>query len=115
MERLRLATPEEVASIKAEGDLQEGCQVVALTTQAGTPLAVIRAAVEVDPVKFPEDFPDRLKAVFLRDIETHLAAKGAISYYFNIAADNSDWQQVVKTWGAEQISVSPEIRFKKVL
>jgi len=115
VDRLRLATPEEVEGIKLRSDLQDGCQIVALNTQAGTPLAVIRLAVEVDPVIFPEGFPDRLKAVFLRDIETHLAAKGTMNYYFNVAASDEAWQAVIKTWGAEQVSPGPEIRFKKAL
>ena len=115
MERIRLATKEEVESIKAVADLSEGCLVLALTTQSGVPLAAIRTVVEADPMIFPADFPDRLKAVFVRDIETTLAAKGAPFYYFNIAASDEAWQKVALGWGAEQVSPAPEIRFKKSL
>jgi ActR/RegA family two-component response regulator len=115
LERLRLATEAEVEAIKEGADLDASCQVVALTTQAGTPTAVIRLAVEVDPINLPAEFPDRLKAVFVRDIETHIASKGVTKYYFNIAADDLQWQEIAKTWGAVQVSHSPELRFVKVL
>jgi hypothetical protein len=116
LERLRLATPEEIEALKDKlGDIDASTQPIALTTQAGSPVAIIRAAVEVDPVIFPENFPDRLKAVFVRDVETHLAAKGVPYYYFNVAADDEKWQSVIKTWGAQAVSPVPEIRFKKVL
>lgn len=116
MERLRLATQEEIEALKDKlGDIDGTTQPLALTTQAGNPVAIIRAAVEMDPVLFPEDFPDRLKAVFVRDIETHLAAKGVPYYFFNVAADDEKWQSVIKNWGAEAVSPVPEIRFKKVL
>ena len=115
MKRLRLATEAEVEIMRAGGDLDPTCQVVALTTQSGSPLAVIRLAIEIDPVAFPTDFPDRLKALFIRDIETHLAAKGVTSYYFNVTASDEAWQKTVLNWGAEQVSREPEIRFKKAL
>lgn len=104
-----------MAGIKEGADLDSTCQVVALDTQVGTPLAVIRLAVEVDPVFFPENFPDRLKAVFMRDIETHLAAKGVAKYYFQIAADDTNWQSVVVHDGGIQQSHGPELRFGKPL
>jgi hypothetical protein len=115
MDRLRVATEPEIEQIRSRADLDPTCVVLALNTQAGVPLAVVRLAVEVDPVVFPEGFPDRLKAVFQRDIETYLAAKGVAHYYFNIDAVDETWQTVAKTWGAEQVSVVPEIRFKKAL
>lgn len=115
MDRLRVATPEEIEEIKLSSDLDPTCAVMALNTAAGVAKCVIRLAVEVDPVYFPEGFPDRLKAVFMRDVETHLAAKGALSYYFNIDAEDSTWQTVVKSWGSEQVSKQPELRFKKIL
>ena len=92
MERLRLATETEIETIKEGSDLDPTCVVLALNTQAGTPLAVVRMAIEVDPVHFPVDFPDRLKATFLRDIETYLSAKGVANYFFNVDANDEAWQ-----------------------
>jgi hypothetical protein len=115
MNRIRLATPEEIEPLKANSDLDPTCTVLALESDAGTAFAVIRHAVEVDPVHFPKGYPDRMKAVFVRDIETCLTAWGIPSYYFNVLASDEDWMKAVVKWGAEQISVAPEQRFKRTL
>jgi hypothetical protein len=115
MNRLRAATPDEVESIKLTSDLDAGCLVLALDTQSGTALAVVRTAVEVDPLYSPEGFTTKQKAFFMRDVETFLAAKGVSNYYFNIDADATEWQENLKKWGSSQVSVRPELRFKKVL
>lgn len=115
MERLRLATEAEVEEIKSTSDLDPTCAVLALTTAAGVAKCVVRMVVEVDPVYFPEGFPDRLKAVFLRDVETYLSAKGVPKYYFNILESDLQWQEVAETWGAKKVSTAPEVRFKKDL
>lgn len=112
MKRLRLATEQEIESIKAESDLDPTCLVVALDTQNGTALAVIRTACEVDPVYYPKDFSDRLKLIFIRDIETFLSAKGVGSYYFQLPADDVTYQETMKHYGAELVSKQPELRFK---
>lgn len=112
--RIRLATPEEVETIKATADCA-GAQVLALDTPEGTPLAVVRTAIEVDPVIYPEKLSNRMKAMFQRDIETVLAAQGAFKYYFNVHASNQPMLDAVKSWGAVQQSTEPEIRFVKVL
>lgn len=112
--RIRVATPEEVATIEKNSDCK-GCMVLALDTPEGTPLAVIRTAVEVDPVIYPEKLSNRMKAMFQRDVETVLAAQGVQSYYFNVHASNERMLEAVKTYGAVEQSTEPEIRFKKVL
>lgn len=117
MNRLRLATEEEIAKIKDTSDLGPTCYVLALDTQQGTILGVVRMPVEVDPVYFPEGLSDKLKLFFMRDIETHLSAKGAMSYYFNIVAseENQAWIDTAKNFGAQQVSKVPELRFMKPL
>jgi hypothetical protein len=113
--RIRLATAEEVESIKAVGDT-EGAMVLALTTEHGVPLAVVRTVVEVDPVVYPPDLHNRLKLMFQRDIETVLAAKGVAKYYFNVHASNTNMLEVgIKNLGAVQVSTEPEFRFVKAL
>lgn len=115
MKRLRLATPEEVERIRETSDLDPTCAVLALDTQVGTALAVVRAPIEVDPVYFPEGFSDKLKVFFIRDIETYLSAKGATSYYFNVHLTDEKWIENIKSWGCEQVSEVSEIRFKQTL
>ena len=115
MKRIRLATEEEVKRIADTSDLDATCMVLALDTQAGTPLAVVRTAIEVDPCYYPPDFNAKMIAIFTRDVETVLAAKGVPKYYFNVKDTDAHWKEIVKTWGAVEVSTEPEIRFKKVL
>ena len=112
--RIRVATPEEVAAVAEKSDCQ-GCTVLALSTNEGTPLAVIRTAVEVDPIFYPEGLPDRMKAMFIRDVETVLAAQGVTKYYFNVQASNEKMLNYAKHYGAVQQSTEPELRFVRTL
>jgi hypothetical protein len=113
--RIRVATPEEVKSIEATADCQVGCTVLALDTPEGVSFAVVRTCVEVDPVIYPEKLSNRMKAMFQRDVETVLAAQGVPKYYFNVHADNKAMIDSVQSWGAVPQSTEPEIRFMKVL
>ena len=115
MNRIRLATPEEIESIKSTSDLDTTCSVLALDAQSGTAFAVVRTPVEVDPVYFPDGWTDRLKAMFMRDVETVLSAKGATSYYYNIKTSDTEWIHAVETWGGQRTSTAEEYRFKKLL
>jgi hypothetical protein len=115
MNRIRLATQEEADSIKDFSDLDTGCTVFALNTQNGVGLAVRRLCQEVDPLVAPEGWNTRDRTIFVRDLETVIAAQGGTHYYFNVDADDQTWQDVVKHWGAEQVSKSPVLRFKKIL
>lgn len=112
--RIRVATAEEVASIAEKSDIQPGL-VLALSTPEGTPLAVIRTVTEVDPMFFPEKLSDRMKAMFIRDVETVLAAQGIQKYYFNVLATNEKMINYSTHYGAVKQSVEPEVRFSKVL
>lgn len=116
MNRIRPATVEEVNALPPQ-DITPDSLVLALDTQSGTATAIIRPVVEVDPVNFPANFPDKLKVIFMRDIETYINAKGIAAYYFNIHANDSmkQWREVSINWGATQVSTEPEFRFKKVL
>lgn len=112
--RIRIATPEEVETIQAVSDIQ-GTTVLALSTPEGTPLAVVRTVVEVDPMFFPEKLSDRMKAMFIRDVETVLTAQGVHKYYFNVHASNEKMLTYSTHYGAVALSTEPEIRFSKVL
>ncbi len=115
MNTLRLATEAEVESIKLVGDLGGTSTVIALDTDKGPILAVIRRPVEVDPVIWPEGTSDKTKYVFWRDIITGLKFQAVESLYFNIAADNAGMQKIAKSLGAETVSAAPELRFKRAL
>lgn len=115
MKRIRLATQEEIDKIRPTADLDPTCIVLALDTAIGPFVCVVRTAIEVDPVYSPEGCTDRQKAMFMRDVETTLAAKGASTYYYNVDASDEQWQKNIQSWGAEKVSLHPEIRFKVTL
>ena len=115
MKHLRLATPEEIEKIKLESDLDASCKILALDTAMGTAFAVVRIAIEVDPAFYPEGFGPKQIAMFTHDIENYLWAQNVSSYYFNVDPADDKWIGFIKSWGAEQTSKSPELRFKKVL
>lgn len=114
IKRIRVATPEEVEKILTTKDGRGGT-VLALDAPEGILYGVIRTAVEVDPILYPEGASIRTKTVFQRDIETVLAAQGVSQYYFNIHCSNESMLSVAKTFGAIQQSTEPEFRFVKVL
>lgn len=114
---LRPATKDEFESIKASSDIGPNCTVVALDTPNGAILSVVRQCWEVDPMHFPEGCDSRHKAAFLRDICHYMVGLGAPSFYFNINASEefAAFREAVVVRGAEQVSVVPEIRFKRDL
>lgn len=112
MEAVRLATVEEIESMKANADLGPGCSVV---TFGGKDFAVVRQVTELDPVIFATETNDRRKAAFIFALETALRFQGCPAYYFNIKADDEAWQSIARHNGAEPTSQAPELRFKKVL
>lgn len=116
MEPIRLATPEEIETIKAESDLTPGCTVVAFPQGEGKEpmFAVLRQVYEIDPVFYNGGTIQR-KSLFIWALENMLRFSGAPEYYFNVPATDENYQEHVKHWGAEALSKEPEIRFKKRL
>ena len=112
MDIVRLATPEEIDSIKDYSDLTSASSVI---TFGGKDFAVYRMAPELDPVIFAPDTTDKRKLLFLMNIETALRLQGMREVYFNIHADDEDWIKVAEHWGAKPTSTQPELRFKKAL
>lgn len=118
MDQIRLATAEEVEAIKLKADLEFATAIFALPHKDGTPdLAVLRNVLELDPVFFSDKTGDQRKAYFITTLETHLRLSGLKGYYFNLLADEptKQWRQIVTKWGAQQVSVAPELRYKKSL
>jgi|SRR6267142_1856116 len=115
MNRIRLATAEEVESIKGKSDLDTGDVVFALDTQKGVGLAVRRVCTEIDPMFPGQEWDTKLRAMFTRDLETVLYAQGGTHYYFNVDAEDKEWQHVVETWGASLVSPKPVLRYKRVI
>lgn len=112
MDTVRFATPEEVEPIASELDITPTSSVV---TFGGKDFAVIRDCREMDPVKFHEDTKNQRKLLFLMNLETAMRLQGTREVYFNVKCDDQNYLEILKHWGAEQISPTPEFRFKKVL
>lgn len=116
MDGIRLATPEEVEQIKAESDLGPGCTVLALGT-TNPILSVLRQVYEHDPIFYNGASPSK-KAMYAWGVENCLRFQGVPFYYFNIPASEefADYRKLVtETWGAQQVSKEPELRYKKAL
>jgi hypothetical protein len=117
VDRIRLATEAEVATVRDGADLTAASSVFTFENSQGAPsFAVFRLAPELDPVIFGDGCSDRRKAAFIWGLENGLRMQGNITgYYFNIAADDGTWQNVAKHEGAIQVSHGPELRFFKRL
>lgn len=112
MDIIRLATPEEVEKIAEGSDITPTSAVL---TFGGKDYAVLRDCHELDPVMFAPESGNQRKMLFLMNLETAMRLRGMTEYYFNVRADDDSWRHVVETSGAKPISLTPEIRYKKVL
>ena len=116
MEILRFATPEEVAEIKLQSDLDPRVpgMVVALDNeQTGrADMAVVKTVPEMDPVFFQPDSTDRRKRLFIWALTNHLRLSSVPVVYFNIDAKDETWQKVAEHFGAECVSPQPVLRYK---
>ncbi len=115
MESIRLATPEEIESIKDKADcLGQETTVAAFPGKKGTDFAVIRKVTEIDPMLMTNDSGNR-RALFAWSLENALRLMGVPEYYFNVNSEDVAWLKIVEKWGAKRIHKGLEIRFKKVL
>jgi len=112
MDIIRLATEEEIQKISENSDLSYATSVLSF---GGKDFAVLRNCFEIDPFHFAEDTTVKRMLLFAMNIETSLRLQGVKEVYFNVAARDTKFQEVLDTWGAVSTSKEPEIRYKKVL
>lgn len=112
MDAIRLATPEEMESIKDFSDLSFATSVV---TFGGKDFAVLRNCFEIDPMIFHEGTGNQRKLIFGMNLETALRLQGVREVYFNVKVRDEAFREILEKWGATPTSTEPEIRFKKVL
>lgn len=108
MDKVKLATADEITAIASQADLTPGVQVL----KFGDDTAVLRTVVEVDPVICPSL---HRRVSFMQNVETHLRLSGVSAYYFQIDAADRRWQETVEKWGAIRTNPSPEYRYKITL
>ena len=115
MDKIRLATPEEINGIKDTADLDFAQAVYAMGEPGEADLAVLKTVPELDPAVFRDQTDTRRKVQFLWGLENILRVAGLKAYYFNADAKDQKWRKVIDSWGAEQLSPVEEIRYKRVL
>ena len=112
LDKIRLATAEEIKSIEDKADLTNKSTVLAM----GNSLGVIRVCTEIDPVFFGEGTTDVRKYWFISSMENMLRGQGMFQeYYFNVPISDEKYNEIVQNFGATPTSREPEIRYKIVL
>lgn len=107
LEKIRLATAEEVQAIEADGCLTPMSRVLKM----GNMTAVWRVAHELDPVYFNGE-PQGKMYKFLWGIENILRGAGVTEYFYNVDAADTHYHKVLEELGAERISKQPDYRYK---
>lgn len=116
LDKVRVATPEEVASIAEQADLTPTSTVFAFERPGGEPdLLVARIALELDPIFFQPQSGTARRAAFVWDAQNHFRKLGYTEYYFGVNVDDKEWIATIEKWGAERTTDYPEFRFKKTL
>jgi len=117
LKHIRVATPEEIETIREKSDLMPNrTTVFALDADTGTPdLAVVRECFETNPVVYGSATNDHRRARFLWALEERLLGAGIDRYYFQIDSGNEHYCKVAEAWGAERVSPIPEYRYLKVI
>lgn len=108
LEKIRLATAEEVEAVATESNLTPMCRVLKL----GEMTAVWRVSHELDPfIPGKASLKEQMK--FIWGIENILKGSGVTEYYFNVPADDTTYHNALKEhFGAEQLSKQPDFRFR---
>jgi len=123
MFRVRPATTEEAKNILerefAAGhglELTERAILVVFENAKGEAqdYAVLRTALEIEPVGFAPESSTSRRFNFIQNLETFARLSGIPEYYFSIVPDDVEWQKTVEKFGAERIS-NPVLRYRKNL
>ena len=107
LEKIRLATPEEVAEIEANSNLTAMSKVLVM----GDMKAVWRVAHELDPVHF-NGAPGQRMYKFIWGVENIMRGAGATEYFFQTPADDVAYHKILEEFGAQKLSKQPEYRWR---
>lgn len=118
IENFRIATEEEISSVKDNSDLGPHTAVLALPNKADTPdLVVLRQCWEADPIHFAPSTSNSRKVMLLILLE-HILKFGPAQtdrFYFNVHQSDEQWIKVLDNLGAERTSTEPEYRYRKLI
>jgi hypothetical protein len=117
MRHIRLATTEEIDSIRDKADLMpDNTHVLALDADKGSPdIAVVRRCVEVNPVIYGSETNDLRRVRFIYSLEERLLGAGVDRYYSQFDASKEDYMKVMEHYGFERISPQPEYRYLRII
>jgi hypothetical protein len=107
LEKIRLATPEEIKEIEPNSNLTQTCRVLAM----GDMRAVWRVANELDPVHF-NGAPTSRMYKFLWGVENIMRGAGCNEYFFNTPADDLSYHKILEELGGQRLSKQPDYRWK---
>lgn len=107
LEKIRLATPEEIKEIEANSNLTPMSRVVAMGEIRG----VWRMANELDPVYFNGASAGRMYK-FMWGMENVMRGSGVTEYFFNTPASDTKYHKILDELGAQRLSKEPEYRWQ---
>jgi hypothetical protein len=107
LEKIRLATPEEVAEIEPNSNLTAMSKVLVM----GDMKAVWRVAHELDPVHF-NGAPVTKMYKFLWGIENIMRGAGVTEWFCNTPADDPRYHRIIEDLGAQKLSKQPDYRWR---
>ena len=107
LERIRLATQEEVKEIEKDSCFTPMSRVLAM----GDMRAVWRVANELDPIHF-KGAPTTRMYKFLWGIENIMAGAGVTEYFFSVPADDTQYNKILEELGAQRLSKQPDFRYR---
>lgn len=107
LEKIRLATPEEVEEIQTEANLTPMSKVLSMGKIKG----VWRVAHELDPVMFNGE-PTQKVYKFIWGVENIMRGAGCTEYFYNTPANDTHYHKILEDLGAQRLSKEPEYRWR---
>lgn len=107
LEKIRLATPEEIEKIESNSNLTPMSKVLAM----GDMYAVWRVAHELDPLH-PNGASTPRMYKFLWGIENIMRGSGVTEYFYNTPADDPTYHKFIEELGAQRLSKQPDYRWR---
>lgn len=107
LDRIRLATEEEVKEIATNSNLTSTSSV----WRMGDMSMVWRIANELDPAHFNGATPQKIYK-FVWGMENLLKGAGAREYFFQVSATDTTYHKFIEGMGGERLSKEPEYRYR---
>jgi hypothetical protein len=107
LEKIRMATPEEISEVAKESNLTKLSQVLVM----GEMKAVWKVVNELDPVFLNGASPQRFYK-FIWGIENIMRGAGVDAYHFTVPVADENYLRIVEEFGGERTNKEPSHRYK---